>query len=217
MSSQRSSRLLKLLTIVTLAGVSTAFPSPADASAAAPTCAQVLTQAASGPIQFDAMMHQLMEPQGEEPLGEIISSRIPLTHIFDRFVTRANSAYEPPAALKDILPEPWDEKFDHESAVATEDFYRKVYGRYETTFNEQLIQTLIKVDKSVDMSRSDYGVIRSRKEIVGTWRWFHASPYHYGMRTAEPYKELPFMLINRARKVRPRRLRGHSLGARLAV
>ncbi|RYZ77419.1 MAG: hypothetical protein EOP05_01865 [Proteobacteria bacterium] len=146
-------------------------------------------------------MKLLMEQVGLEPLGEVVSQRVPKTYLFEGEVTRANSSYYPPEALKDILPEPWDERFNSDGPVKAEEFYRKVYDRYESEFDSELINTLVKTDQQVPTSRSDYGEVRTKAGVIGTWRMYHSSPFNYLTRVTERYSEPPFVRLNRARKV----------------
>jgi len=175
---------------------------PVGALASAPLCSNVFTSSIdvfSGVTDYFTRMQELLEPQGQEPLAEVISQPIPLAQLKDSSpFQKSNPAWSVPAALRDVIPDPWSPDFDQSRSIQQRTFLENLMKNYGDTFSKETIDDIFRADRSLERENTVYAEVRTRTSTIGTWRWFEGNPLMNG---ETQRKDLPYVRMNRNQNV----------------
>ena len=132
-----------------------------------------------------------------EPIGSFVNFAVRTQTRFGIHAYRSNAGYPVPNSLEGAWPMMHRAETTM-TGINKDRFYKTVYGKYDIKFSHDLIEKLSVVDNAIEMDRTTYAEIRSRHELLGTWRFFTARAHWTDLANDVP-AVLPYVRMNRIR------------------
>jgi hypothetical protein len=170
------------------------FVMPIAAGASAPLCSDLFTST----TDYIVRIQELLEPDNQEPLAEVISQPQDIEFLNGPVITRSNVAWSVPAALRDVIPKAWSPEYNNSSVIQQTAFLENLFKAYGSAFSKEAKDDILKADRSLELENTTYGEVRTRTATIGTWRWFEANPITDGLPRR---KELHYERMNRHQNV----------------